>query len=79
MGMLQILHYFVDVFASIYVFAVMKIELNIAGPLPETLEDFWHMVWTEGCGKIVMLTNLCEAAKVCLCVCLCILSIHLCL
>ena len=47
------------------------------GPLPDTVEDFWHMVWVDGCGKVVMLTNLCEGAKVgtvcvCVCVCLCV-------
>ncbi|XP_070193053.1 receptor-type tyrosine-protein phosphatase epsilon-like isoform X2 [Littorina saxatilis] len=34
------------------------------GPLVDTLRDFWHMVWTDNCGKIVMLTNLCEGAKI---------------
>ncbi|XP_025106128.1 receptor-type tyrosine-protein phosphatase alpha-like isoform X2 [Pomacea canaliculata] len=34
------------------------------GPLPGTIPDFWHMVWSEDCGKIVMLTNLVEPPKV---------------
>ncbi|ESO83607.1 hypothetical protein LOTGIDRAFT_133136, partial [Lottia gigantea] len=34
------------------------------GPMPTTIDDFWRMVWSENCGKIVMLTNVLENAKI---------------
>ncbi|KAK7483657.1 hypothetical protein BaRGS_00025090, partial [Batillaria attramentaria] len=45
-------------------FAEVMAYIAAQGPLPDTVGDFWHMIWTEGCGKIVMLTNLWETAKV---------------
>ncbi|XP_060072579.1 receptor-type tyrosine-protein phosphatase kappa-like [Ylistrum balloti] len=34
------------------------------GPKPNTLDDFWRMVWQVSSGKIVMLTNLIEGGNV---------------
>lgn len=34
------------------------------GPLPETVDDFWRLIWEQGCNTIVMLTNLIENNKV---------------
>ena len=34
------------------------------GPLPETVEDFWRLIWEQRCSRIVMLTNLIENDKV---------------
>lgn len=36
----------------------------LIGPLINTIDDFWWMVWNEECDKIVMLTNLVEDDKV---------------
>ena len=33
------------------------------GPLPNTVEDFWRMVWTYKCSVIVMLTALYESNR----------------
>ena len=33
------------------------------GPLPETVVDFWRMVWQERASSIVMLTKLQEGGK----------------
>ena len=35
-----------------------------SGPLKDTVEDFWRMVWEQRLPTIVMLTQLVEAAKV---------------
>ncbi|XP_061418301.1 receptor-type tyrosine-protein phosphatase kappa-like isoform X3 [Lethenteron reissneri] len=34
------------------------------GPLPETVYDFWRMVWQEHSASVVMLTNLVEVGRV---------------
>ena len=68
-----VLSCFPDLFCPVILIYVCQ------GPLPDTVEDFWHMVWVEGCDKIVMLTNLCEGGKVCnksvcvsACLCVCV-------
>ena len=38
-----------------------------SGPLKDTVEDFWRMVWEQRLPTIVMLTQLVEAAKVLSC------------
>lgn len=34
------------------------------GPMTNTIDDFWRMIWQTNCHQIVMLTNLDEAGKV---------------
>ena len=38
--------------------------LTTQGPLPETLADFWRLVWEQRSSTIVMLTRLEERARV---------------
>ena len=40
------------------------ILLPTQGPLPETLADFWRLVWEQRSSTIVMLTRLEERARV---------------
>ncbi len=35
----------------------------ILGPLPQTLVDYWHLIWQERPSVIVMVTNLQEGNK----------------
>lgn len=35
-----------------------------AGPMQETIYDFWRMVWHENTASIIMVTNLVEVGRV---------------
>ena len=44
-------------------FILLSIEFCV-GPIKDTINDFWRMIWQLHIGKIVMLTNLEEDNKV---------------
>lgn len=41
-----------------------KTYLATQGPLPNTIADFWHMIWQEGCQIILMITHEEEKGRV---------------
>nr|XP_022315266.1 receptor-type tyrosine-protein phosphatase kappa-like [Crassostrea virginica] len=48
----------------IHGYGSVKSYIAAQGPLINTIDDFWRMMWNENCEKIVMLTNLFEDEKV---------------
>jgi len=43
---------------------IKKINILIAGPKEETVNDFWRMIWEQNTATIVMVTNLKERKEV---------------
>lgn len=41
-----------------------KVYIATQGPMPNTVSDFWEMVWQEGVSLIIMLTQLQEGKEV---------------
>lgn len=41
---------------------------SLAGPLRNTIADFWRMIWEFKLSAVIMLTETIEAGKVCVCV-----------
>lgn len=61
----------IDVFASTRNFPIETYNNNkkflfcfAAGPMQETIYDFWRMVWHENTASIIMVTNLVEVGRV---------------
>lgn len=48
----------------IYILRCVLIMLKLTGPLDNTVNEFWKMVWQCDCGKIIMLTKIFEEGKV---------------
>ncbi len=44
-----------------------KVYLATQGPLPNTVNDFWQMVWQEESQIILMITHLEEKGRVIFC------------
>lgn len=42
----------------------MSLFCFAAGPMQETIYDFWRMVWHENTASIIMVTNLVEVGRV---------------
>lgn len=45
-------------------FAEYYLEFFLAGPVHETVYDFWRMIWQEQSACVVMVTNLVEVGRV---------------
>lgn len=50
--------------ARLAVYTYICFLCDIVGPLPNTVAEFWQMVWEQRCEIIVMLTGLVEGGKV---------------
>ena len=51
-----------------YQFSHLRLS-TLTGPMPNTVNDFWRMIWEYKINTIVMLTRCIELSKVCYCNC----------
>ncbi|CAD8099346.1 unnamed protein product [Paramecium sonneborni] len=43
---------------------VEKQYIATQGPIPESIDDFWHMIWTNNVGIVIMLCALCDRGRI---------------
>lgn len=54
----------VDVMSYEFLLNVSQMSCFFKGPRPNTLDDFWRMIWQQDVNLIVMITQLIEKTKV---------------
>lgn len=65
--LMTVVYYLLHMLLLLQGYRCRKAYIATQGPMVETTEDFWRMLWEHNCSIVVMMTKVNEMGVVCAC------------